>query len=412
MKAEIMAVGTELLLGDILNTNAQYLSRELAALGVSVYYQSVVGDNEARLLNALQEAFNKSDIVITTGGLGPTKDDLTKEVGAAYFNKKLVLDEASLKNMQNYFKRMGREMPESNKKQAMMPEGSIILKNNNGTAPGCIIEEKGKILILLPGPPKETVPMFEESVRPYLKKFSEGILVSKIIRTFGLGESAMAELVGDLLNRENPTVAPYAKDNEAILRITAKGRDEAEANKLISETEEEIREILGDYVYGEGENTLEYVVAQMLVDKNITVATAESCTGGLIAANLVNYPGISSIFTHGVVTYSNEAKIQLLGVKHETLENYGAVSEQTAREMAEGVVRLSQARIGISVTGIAGPGGGTEEKPVGLVYAGMCIDGKIKVKKLNLSGDRQKVRTRTMLTVLDWLRRELQEIKR
>ncbi|MDT8719426.1 competence/damage-inducible protein A [Clostridium sp. 19966] len=410
MKAEIIAVGTELLLGDILNTNAQYLSKELAALGISVYYQSVVGDNETRLFNALQEAFEKSDMVIATGGLGPTKDDLTKEVGAKYFNKELVLDEESLNSIESFFKRMCKDMPESNKKQAMLPKGCIILKNNNGTAPGCIIEEGGKTLILLPGPPKEAVPMFEESVKPYLKKFSEGILISKVLRTFGLGESSMAEKVGDIINRENPTVAPYAKDNEAILRITAKGKDEEEAKKLISQTEKEIRNILGDYIYGEGDITLEYVVAEMLVHKNITVATAESCTGGLIAATLVNYPGVSSIFTHGVVTYANEAKVQLLGVKNETLEKYGAVSEQTAKEMAEGIVRISGARIGISVTGIAGPGGGTKEKPVGLVYAGMCIDGEVKAKKLNLTGDRQKVRTRTVMTVLDWLRRELKEI--
>lgn len=410
MKAEIIAVGTELLLGDILNTNAQYLSKELAALGISVYYQSVVGDNETRLFNALQEAFEKSDMVIATGGLGPTKDDLTKEVGAKYFNKELVLDEESLNSIESFFRRMCKDIPESNKKQAMLPKGCIILKNNNGTAPGCIIEESGKTLILLPGPPKEAVPMFEESVKPYLKKFSEGILISKVLRTFGLGESSMAEKVGDIINRENPTVAPYAKDNEAILRITAKGKDEEEAKKLISQTEKEIRNILGDYIYGEGDTTLEYVVAEMLVHKNITVATAESCTGGLIAATLVNYPGVSSIFTHGVVTYANEAKVQLLGVKNETLEKYGAVSEQTAKEMAEGIVRISGARIGISVTGIAGPGGGTKEKPVGLVYAGMCIDGKVKAKKLNLTGDRQKVRTRTVMTVLDWLRRELKEI--
>jgi nicotinamide-nucleotide amidase len=408
LKAEILAVGTEILLGDIVNTNAHYLSKRLADLGISVYHQTVVGDNEKRLLNAYKLAFERADIVIATGGLGPTKDDLTKEIGAECFGKKLVLHEESLNYIKSFFERLNRPMSEGNRKQALFPEGSIILPNPNGTAPGCIIEEKNKILIMMPGPPKEMIPMFENSVVPYLQKFSDGVLVSKVLRVVGLGESAMAEKVQDIIdNQTNPTVAPYAKDNEAILRITAKGRTKEEAEKLIIPTEREIRERIGLDIYAEGETTLEAVVGEMLVKSNLTIATAESCTGGLLAGTLINYPGISSVFMEGAITYSNEAKMKRLGVKEETLEKYGAVSEETAREMAIGIAKASGTDIGISVTGIAGPGGGTDKKPVGLVYLGLYIKGEVKVKKLNQFGDRQKIRNRVVANALDWLRREL-----
>lgn len=408
MKAEILAVGTEILLGDIVNTNSHYISKRLADLGISVYYQTVAGDNEERLYNAYKLAFERADIVIATGGLGPTNDDLTKEIGAKYFGKELVLHEESLDYIKNFFEKLNRPMSSGNRKQALFPEGAIILPNPNGTAPGCIIEENNKILVMMPGPPKEMVPMFENSVAPYLQKFSEGVLVSKVLRVVGLGESAMAEKVLDILNNStNPTVAPYAKDNEAILRITAKGRTEEEAEQLIIPIEKEIRERIGTDIYAEGETTLEAVVGEMLVNSKLTIATAESCTGGLLAGTLINYPGISSVFMEGAVTYSNEAKIKRLGVKEETLNKYGAVSEETAREMAEGISKASGTDIGISVTGIAGPGGGTEEKPVGLVYVGLYIKGEVKVKKLNMFGDRQKIRNRTVVSALDWLRREL-----
>ncbi|ERI92198.1 competence/damage-inducible protein CinA domain protein [Clostridiales bacterium oral taxon 876 str. F0540] len=408
MKAEILAVGTEILLGDIVNTNAQYLSKRLADLGISVYYQTVVGDNEERLLKAYAQAFERADIVIATGGLGPTKDDLTKETGAKYFNKELVIHDESLEYIEDYFRRLNRTMSEGNKKQALIPEGAAVLPNPNGTAPGCIIEENNKVLIMLPGPPKEMIPMFDNHAVRYLQKFSEGILVSKILRVSGLGESAMAEKVQDIIDKQtNPTVAPYAKDFEAILRITAKANTKEEAEKLIVPMEKEIRERLGDNIYAEGETSLDFVVGEMLVKKNLTIATAESCTGGLLAGTLINYPGISTVFMEGAVTYSNEAKMKRLGVKGETLQKYGAVSEETAREMAIGIARAAGTNIGISVTGIAGPGGGTEEKPVGLVYVGMHINGETKVRKLNMSGDRQKVRNRTVVNILDWLRREL-----
>lgn len=412
MKAEILAVGTEILLGDIVNTNAYYLSKRLADLGISVFYQTVVGDNSERLFKAYELAFSRADIVIATGGLGPTKDDLTKEIGAEYFGKRLVLHEESYIQIKAFFDRMNRPLSEGNKKQAIMPEGSIVLPNSNGTAPGCIIEENNKILVMLPGPPKEMAPMFEASVVPYLEKFSDRVLVSKVLRVLGLGESAMAEKVEDIIdNQVNPTVAPYAKDNEAILRITSKGNTKVEAEELIIPIEKKIRERLGSNVYAEGETTIEAVVGEMLVKRNLTIATAESCTGGLLAGALINYPGISSVFLEGAVTYSNEAKMKRLGVKQETLQRYGAVSEETAIEMAEGIARSADTDIGISVTGIAGPGGGTEEKPVGLVYIGLYIRGKVKAMKLNLFGDRQKIRNRTVINVLDWLRRELIDIQ-
>lgn len=409
MIAEILCIGTELLLGDIVNTNAQYLSRRLADLGISVYHQSVVGDNVERLKKELEEAFARADLVITTGGLGPTPDDLTKETGADYFSKKMVLDQESLNKLNSYFIKNGKgELKGNNIKQAYFPEGSLILPNNHGTAPGCVIEENNKILIVLPGPPREMKPMFEDSVVPFLKKYSKGILKSKVLRICGIGEGIMAEKISDIINDSiNPTVAPYAKEWEVTLRITSKADTEEEASKLIEPVEREIRKRLGENIYGEDETSLEEVIAELLLSKNLTISTAESCTGGLIASRLVDYPGVSSVFLEGAVTYSNEAKIDRLKVKKETLENFGAVSEETAREMAEGIAKTAGTDIGLSTTGIAGPGGGTPEKPVGLVYVGLSINGNVQVKKLELCGNREMIRRRTTIAALDWLRREL-----
>lgn len=408
MIAEILCVGTELLLGDIVNTNAQYLARRLSELGIFVYHQSVIGDNPERLKEAYKLAFSRSDLVITTGGLGPTKDDLTKEVAFEYFGKESVVHKESLKIIEGYFNKLGKSMSESNKKQAYFPKDAIILPNNNGTAPGCIIDEEGKILITLPGPPKEMKPMFEEAAVPYLLKYQDGILVSKVLRVIGVGESEAADMLSDIIDSQtNPTVAPYAKDGEVTFRITAKSHSEEEGYELIKPIEEKVRKILGDRVYGEGETSLEEVLAEMLVKNNLTIATAESCTGGMIAAKLINYSGISSSFLEGAVTYSNESKIRRLGVNKNTLESYGAVSSETAEEMVSGITKTSGADIGISITGIAGPSGGTEEKPVGLVYIGLSIKGEIIIKKLNLAGNRQKIRERATNIALDLLRREL-----
>lgn len=407
MKAEIMAVGTELLLGDILNTNAQFLAQELANLGIEVYYQTVVGDNPQRLKDTIFHAFSRADLIITTGGLGPTEDDLTKETAAEYFGEKLVLDERALGRIKKYFDRTGRVMTENNVKQAMVPEKHCkVLYNDNGTAPGIIMEKNGKMIVMLPGPPKETVPMFRNQVKPYLAEKQEYTFLSRILRVAGVGESAMEARVKDLIDAQtNPTIAPYAKDGEAILRITAKAKNESEADALIAPVAAALRERLGTAVYAEGETNMQTVVAELLLEKKLTAAAAESCTGGLIASKLIEYPGISEVFLEGCVTYSNAAKIRRLGVKAETLEKYGAVSEETAREMAEGIARESGADVAIATTGIAGPGGGTEEKPVGLVYMGLCYQGKTYVKKCNFVGKRQAIRERAAYTALDWLRR-------
>ena len=294
------------------------------------------------------------------------------------------------------------------KSQAYFPVDAVILPNNNGTAPGCIIEENEKIIALLPGPPWEMKPMFEEAVVPYLQKFQQGVLVSKVLRVIGVGESAAAEMIEDILdNQTNPTVAPYAKAGEMTFRITAKANTEGEGIRLMEPMEAEIRSRLGSNIYGEGNITLENVLGEMLVNKKLTIATAESCTGGMVAAALINYPGISSVFREGAVTYSNDAKINRLGVERETLDKYGAVSSEVAAEMAQGIARTAGTSIGISTTGTAGPDGGSTEKPVGLVYIGLYMNGEVKTKMLKLAGDRQKIRERATMQLLDWVRREL-----
>ncbi len=409
MKAEIMAVGTELLLGDILNTNAQFLAQELAALGIDVHYQTVVGDNPQRLKDTIFHAFSRADLIITTGGLGPTEDDLTKETAAEYFGEKLVLDERALKQIQVYFERTGRKMTENNIKQAMVPEhNGVVLYNDNGSAPGIIIEKDGKMIVMLPGPPKETIPMFRNQVKPYLAKKQEFTFVSRILRVANVGESAMETMVKDLIDAQtNPTIAPYAKDGEAILRVTAKAKDETEANRLIDPVAAALKERLGMAVYAEGETDMETVVAELLLKKKLTLAAAESCTGGMIASALVEFPGISQVLLEGCVTYSNEAKMHRLNVKAETLEKYGAVSPETAREMAEGIAKTSGADIGLATTGIAGPDGGTEEKPVGLVYIALHYKGKTMVEEHHFAGKRNRIRERAANQALDMLRKAL-----
>ena len=408
MKAELISIGTELLLGDIVNTNAQFLAKELATLGIDVYHQCVIGDNEERVLRAFKEAFDRCDIIITTGGLGPTQDDLTKELGAKYFNKKMILHEPSLEWIKKYLDIKDEEALEANKKQAYFPEGATILPNEKGTAPGAIISENNKTLIILPGPPKEMKSMFNNHVVKYLSDMTGEVIKSKTLRIFGIGESLMAKKINDIIqNSTNPTVAPYAKDYEVTLRVTAKEKNEEKCEALINPKCEEIKSILGEYIYGEGETPLDTVVAELLYKKKLSISTAESCTGGMVAATLISYPGISDVFKEGAVTYSNEAKMKRLGVKEETLNNFGAVSEETAREMAEGISREAKTDIGISTTGIAGPGGGTEEKPVGLVYIGVCIKGNVIVEKFNFTGDREAVRKKATMNALNILRKEL-----
>lgn len=411
MRAEIIAIGTEILLGDIVNTNAQYLSKELASLGIDVYSQSVVGDNENRILEAFKNGFLKSDIIITTGGLGPTADDITKETAAKFFNKELIFDKASLEWIRSYLNIEDDFVLETNKNQAYIPKGSIKLHNNFGTAPGVIINENNKILIILPGPPREMKAMFNEYIVDYLKGLTNEVLKSKVIRLFGIGESVMAKKVEHLIeNYSNPTIAPYAKESDVILRITAKGNSEEECLEVIKPVEDEIRSLLGEYIYGEDEDCLETVVSKLMIDKKLNIAVAESCTGGMIASALISYPGISEVFNEGAVTYSNEAKIRRLGVKEETLDNFGAVSFEVAKEMCEGIAKTSNSNIGVSTTGIAGPSGGTEEKPVGLVYIGVTINNKTIVEKHILKGSRERIRQRATLIAINLLRKELLKI--
>ncbi|NMS88579.1 competence/damage-inducible protein A [Clostridioides difficile] len=418
MKAEIISVGTEILLGDIVNTNSQFLAKELASLGIEVYHQSTVGDNKQRLLECFDESLKRSDLVITTGGLGPTGDDMTKETAAEYFGQELELHKPSLEVLESFFIKTGRKMAENNMKQVYFPKEAIVLKNNNGTAPGAILKKNDKSIIVLPGPPREMKAMFNESVKPYLQQFTNEMLVSKTLRLYGIGESNLELEILDIINEQtNPTVALYAKELEVTIRITAKAKNEKDAFELIKPVEEEIKNRVGKYVYtegdisvSEGETALEDAVAKLLVEKNLTIAVAESCTGGLVSSSLINYSGISSVFLEGCVTYSNEAKMKRLGVKKETLEEFGAVSEQTAIEMAEGVAKGLEANIGISTTGVAGPGGGTEEKPVGLVYTAIYINGKTVVKKNIFNGDRRKIRLRATRDLLNELRIQLEKL--
>ncbi|CEO35178.1 competence damage-inducible protein A [[Clostridium] sordellii] len=408
MKAEIITVGTEILLGDIVNTNSQFLAKELASLGLDVYYQSTVGDNESRLMDTLNESLDRSDIIITTGGLGPTNDDITKEVAAKCFNQELVFYNDIWKDIKQYFEKIGVEPTENNKKQAYFPKDCIILNNSNGTAPGAILKKENKMIIVLPGPPKEMILMFNNELKKHLENLTDYKLISRTLRFFGIGESELEDKLSDIINNQtNPTIAPYAKEGEVTLRITAKSYTKDDADNLIDEVENKIKTVVGKYLYGYGETTLEETVAKLLVEKNLTIAVSESCTGGMVSSMLIDYPGISQVFMEGCVTYSNEAKMSRLGVKKETLDSFGAVSTETAIEMAKGVAMNLKTNVGLSTTGIAGPGGGTTEKPVGLVYIGLYINGKTKVKKLNLAGSREKIRVKATKEALNFLRLEL-----
>jgi nicotinamide-nucleotide amidase len=407
MNAEILSVGTELLMGQIANTNAQYISRRLSEIGINVYYHSVVGDNRVRLRESLAVSLDRSDAVILTGGLGPTQDDLTKETVAEAMGRKLVLNKEVLQTMKKVFSRSNRIMAKNNIKQAYLPENSIIIKNRNGTAPGCIIEEGGKAVIMLPGPPAEMQPMFEDYVVPFFNSKTDYRLVSKYLRIFGIGESVVEETIIDIINTQsNPTIAPYAKEGEVTLRITAKYRKgEVNETDLITPLIEKIKLKLGDAVYSTENEELKEVAARLLMKNNITVALAESCTGGLLTNMLTEIPGISKVLNRAVVSYSNKSKVEDLRVKQSTLESYGAVSKETAIEMAEGVRKISGTDIGVAVTGIAGPDGGTEEKPVGLVYVALSSDRGVSFRELKLWGERRRIMNLSALNALDMIRR-------
>ena len=390
--AEILCVGTELLLGDIVNTNAAYLSRKLAELGIHVYRHTVVGDNPERLLRALRAAFSEADLVITSGGLGPTYDDLTKETVASYFGRGMYMHEPSLEAIRGYFAKTGRVMTKNNEKQAMMPDGAIVFPNRYGTAPSLAIEGEGKTAIMLPGPPGELIPLFEEEIRPYLYKRHGKVLLSKNIHIFGMGESAVETVLKELMTEsENPTVAPYCKEGEVRLRVTAESDTEENASEMCDVMIEKIRATeVGSFIYGVDIDSLENAVIEALRKQGRTLAVAESCTGGLIAKRITDISGCSDVFMGGCVTYSNEAKQALLGVKAETLAAHGAVSAETAMEMARGVRERLGTHVGVSATGIAGPGGGSEEKPVGTVFIGISTDSGASYRKLSLSSMRSR----------------------
>lgn len=382
---ELISVGTEILLGDILNTDAQFLSIELAKLGISVIHQSTVGDNRERLLAQLKEAADRSDIIILSGGLGPTPDDLTKEVCCEFFGKKMFLHEPTVEKIKAYFSTKGMKMAQNNLKQAMLPKDCVIFPNDNGTAPGMAIEKDGVHILVLPGPPRELKPMFRNCAVPYLMQFSDRIIVSHNIRTFGIGESLMAERVNDLFDAENPTVAPYAKDGEALLRVTAMARTKEEAENLCKPVINEIKNRLDGFVYGVDYTCIEEAVIEKLKEKQMKVATAESCTGGLIAKRITDVPGASEVFDCGIISYANEIKHRVLGVSEDDLNKYGAVSEPVARQMAQGALKVSGADIAVSVTGIAGPDSDSTNKPVGLVYIGLADRDNVWVRELRTS---------------------------
>ena len=391
--AEILCVGTELLLGDIINTNAAYLSRSLAELGIAVYHQSVVGDNPERLKNTLKTALARTDIVLITGGLGPTCDDLTRETAAELFGRELIFHPEIAEEIRDYFTHTKRVMPDNNLRQAMVPEGAEVLYNACGTAPGLWLEdENGRVAAMMPGVPREMVDMFEKQIRPRLEKRRNTTIVSRNIHIFGMGESAVESVLKTMMAEDvNPTVAPYAKEGEVRVRVTARAESEDTALSMCDATVEKIKATeVGKYIYGIDVDSVENALILALRKKGKTVSFAESCTGGMIAKRVVDIAGCSDVFVGGAVTYANEAKIKILGVLPETLEKHGAVSEETAKEMARGIRLALGTDVGVSVTGIAGPGGGTPEKPVGTVFIGLSDENGEKVKKLALSSHRDR----------------------
>ncbi|MDO4942023.1 MAG: competence/damage-inducible protein A [Lachnospiraceae bacterium] len=413
MVVELISVGTEILLGNIVNTNAAYLAERLAGLGMSVYFQETVGDNPERLYEVLKQAKDRSDVVILSGGLGPTQDDLTKETAAKVCEKGMHEDQKAKEYLIRYFKKTQRtisEISENNWKQAVVPDDSIVLYNDNGTAPGIIIEaDDGTKVILLPGPPHELIPMFEQQVAPYLCGIEQGVLYSKVVKIDSIGESAVEMAILDLINEQsNPTVAPYAKPGEVHLRVTAKAKDEEEGKQLVMPVVEELKNRFGRHVFTIEEHvTMEEALVDLMMKHHLTFATAESCTGGLLAGRLVNVPGVSNCFNEGFITYANEAKMKYLGVSADTLKQFGAVSEECAREMSEGLAKVTGAKVTIATTGLAGPGGGTEEKKPGLVYISCTVNGKTTVQKYQLNGNREKVRYTAVVRALTLMRHSI-----
>lgn len=407
MIAEIISVGTELLLGQTVNTDASYLARRLSEAGVTLHHQTTVGDNDGRLLETIQTALARADVVITTGGVGPTADDITKALSAKALGLQMVRNEEAEKMVRAWFAKNAFSMTDNNLRQADFPEGALLLRNDYGTAPGCIESNNGKVIVNLPGPPRELIPMFDAGVMPFLVERSGALIVSRYLRVFGKGESEVESLLSDLMqNGTNPTLATYCAIGEVQIRMTVRVAKAEDANVLLDPVENEIRQRIGDCIYKVTDDpgyTMEQAVCEALRQNGRTVAVAESCTGGMIAARLTAVPGISSCFLEGYVTYSNAAKVRMLGVPEDMLSVHGAVSEEVACAMAEGLRRRSSADICLSVTGIAGPDGGSKDKPVGLVYIGLATEKGAEVRRLNLTGDRERIRKLSTLHGLHWI---------
>ncbi|TGE35186.1 competence/damage-inducible protein A [Desulfosporosinus fructosivorans] len=417
MKAEIVSTGTELLLGETLNTSAHFLTGKLSALGIEVDYHTTVGDNPERLEQVLRQAIGRTDLLVTTGGLGPTVDDLTKELVAKVLDLKMELDPSSLEQIKKFFGRRKAPMPMNNEKQAYFPETSKILPNPIGTAPGAIIEKNGKTVIILPGPPFEMTPMYENYVYSELQKIMDPKVErmnERVLKVFGMGESAIEEVLADLMNLSNMSMSLLAKRAEMHIRLVARSskKTSEEAGEVLNRAEKEIRLRLGDKVFGRDQETMIGIVGQLLKNQKLTIATAESCTGGLLGAGLTQEPGSSEFYVGGVVSYSNSVKQGLLGVSEESLSKYGAVSEVVAKEMAEGIRSQVGSDLGISTTGIAGPDGGSDQKPVGLVYVGLATPEGVQVEKIQFYGERESVRQLTVQAALNKVRMYMLNLER
>lgn len=412
MNAEIIAVGSELLLGQIVNSNARFISQQLAVLGINVFFHTVVGDNPDRLRSVIEIAENRSNLIIFTGGLGPTKDDLTKETIARHLGKNLVMDQEALESIELYFKKGNRVMTENNKKQALVLEDSTILPNHHGMAPGMMVETGNRVYMLLPGPPKEMEPMFLHFGAAALSKQvkTDEKIVSRVLRFFGIGEAALETEIIDLIEQQtNPTIAPLAADGECTLRLTAKHHDLQTAEAMLNEVEGNIRSRVGQFLYGYNNTSIVSELMNILKERKLTISAAESLTGGLFQQELTSVPGVSSVLKGGVVCYTNEVKKNVLKVKPETIEKHGVVSKECAKELAENVAALVGADIGISFTGVAGPAE-LEGKPVGTVYIGISIRGKqTVVEKLELGGSREANRSRSVKYGCYYLIKLLQE---
>ena len=409
MNAEILSVGTELLLGNIVNTDARDISVMLSELGINVYWHTVVGDNPARLTEAVEIARKRADIIITTGGLGPTCDDLTKQVLAKAFGLELYLDEAEEKNLREWFRTRhpDKEMTENNMQQVYLPVGCEILHNDWGTAPGCAFEKDGVHVLMLPGPPRECNPMFRERAMPYLRRLSDDVIVSHSLRVFGQGESAVEAKLRDMMDSlTNPTLAPYAKEGEVMLRVTAKAKSNDEAEKMIAGVIAQIMPKLGDVVYDVDVEGLEYTVFDLMSEWKLTLSAAESCTGGLLAKRMTDIPGSSKVFLGGVTVYSDLAKEKLLDIDPELIKENGAVSHQVAEAMAKSVRAKLGTHIGLGITGEAGPDA-SGDMPVGVVYVALATEDKVVCRKLTLSGGRSRIRNMAVNHALDMVRRAL-----